>query len=125
MQGGTSAAGRPVMMTHPALFTGLVVPGLTGLPGAPPGEPNPPRLLAALPGRGGSAEDARGAAAAVMPICGGVGPRGASVPAPAPAAAEKLGPPSVAAHMSILMGLRLPVCYSSGSDTTADAQTLW
>ena len=84
MQGCTSAAGRLVAMTHPALFTGLEVPlTLAGLPGAPPGEPNPLRLLAALPGSGGSAEDARGAAAAAMLPCGGVGPRGACVPAPA------------------------------------------
>ena len=79
------------MMTHPALFTGLEVPlALAGLPGVPPGEPNPPRLLTALPGRGGSAEDARGAAATAMLPCGGLAPGGASVPVPAPAAAERL-----------------------------------
>ena len=99
MQGNTSAAGRLVMMTHPALLTGLEVPlALAGLPGAPPGEPNPPRLLAALPGRGGSAEGARGAAAAVTPPCDGVGLWDAS--APAPAAAERLGPPVTPLKMS-------------------------
>ena len=57
MQGSPLAAGR--LLTHLALFTGLEVPlGLAELPGVPPREPNPPRLLAALPGRGGSAEDA-------------------------------------------------------------------